>query len=113
MGHGGASEKRLAKSLGATLTAASGARRSDKGDMKLKAGTRKFRLEAKSTTNLTMKLDIGWLVKIESEARATNCRPGLIISFVTLEGKALSSGDWVMVPRTDFEEMVDALSAEG
>lgn len=112
-GHGSVSEKRVGLSLGARMTAASGAKRSDKGDMKLQKGEVKLRIEAKSTTSNSMKLELGWMVKILDEAIATNCKPALSVSFVTPEGKARPYGDWVMVPKTDFEEYVDALSKQG
>lgn len=103
--HGKVSEARLAKSLGARLTLNSGATKADKGDMRF-VGKRKIRLEAKSTIHASMTLELAWLVKIKYEAMSNDSIAALAISFVTREGKALPNGEWVMVPKTVFQEHI-------
>lgn len=107
--HGKISEKRLAGKLGARLTPASGAMKGAKGDFKKQAGTVKFHMEAKSTVNLTLPLDIGWLVKAQHEALASGATPAITLSFVTPEGKARKSGEWVAVPLEYFHELMEQL----
>jgi hypothetical protein len=102
---GRASEKRVAKVLRAQLTPASGALAAHKGDMKLKRSM-SFLSEAKSTTTDTLKLDLGWLMKIQSEALAKNAKPLITISFVREDGKLRGiKEDWVCMPRSAFDEL--------
>jgi hypothetical protein len=110
--HGNVSEKRLAKSLGAKLQPASGALKSCKSDMKLKAGGYKFRSEAKSTVKDTLPVDLGWLTKIASEASSSGDIPMLTLSFVTPEGKPRTdrNSEWVCIPKVFFQEMLDELA---
>lgn len=109
-GHGNASEKRIIKKMGARGTPASGAVRGAKGDMTKTAGTLKLRMEAKSTKNDSMSVELGWLVKIATEALNTASTPAITLSFVTGEGKARMHGDWVAVPMHIFMEMIGDLS---
>lgn len=105
-GHGNASEKRLAKSLGARLQPGSGALKSAKGDMKLQ-GTRKVLIEAKSTTALSMKLDQAWLTKINNEALSTGAIPALAISFVMPDGKKRQgTNEWICIPLHVFQDLL-------
>jgi len=106
-GHGSASEKRVAKSLSARLTPASGALAGAKGDATFKRGKTKYRLECKSTIHASMSLDLGWLVKIAHEALTTQSNPALSVSFVTPEGKPKLHGEWVMVPKYLFQELTN------
>jgi hypothetical protein len=103
--HGVKSEARIAKSLAARLQPASGAMRGAKGDMQIES-KHKVLLEAKSTVNATMSLDLGWLVKINHEAMGKGSMPALSISFVTPEGKAKPGGEWAMVPMHYFKELI-------
>lgn len=96
------SEDKLAKSLGAKVTPASGAMSSAKGDMV----HRDFLIEAKSTVNKSMSLKFEWLEKVTQEALETGKTPALSIRFTDSDGKAVRSGDWVAVPRTIYEEFV-------
>ncbi|WP_157648352.1 hypothetical protein [Burkholderia ubonensis] len=107
--HGNASEDRIAKRFGAQKTPASGALRGAKGDMRLKAGPRKMLVEAKSTVNDSLSLQLAWLVKIATEGRAIGSVPVLSVSFVTADGSARQNGDWVMIPRADYEELLEDL----
>jgi hypothetical protein len=102
-GHGFKSEKRVVTKLGARPQPASGAMAGAKSD----AIKGNFRLEMKSTTNQTMRLESGWLVKISQEAREHGQVPALVISFVNGEGKPIMRQDaeWVLVPLTVFEDM--------
>lgn len=105
LGHGRKSEKRIAKDIGARLHPASGAKRGSKSDASLK----NFRLEMKSTVQKTLKLELGWLVKISQEAVSHRQVPGLVFSFVDAEGKPVmkSNAQWVAMPLASFEELVN------
>jgi hypothetical protein len=99
------SERRVAKVMKGRLTPASGAMDSAKGDMKL-SRTHKFLSEAKSTTADTMRLELHWLMKIQSEALANSAKPLLTISFVGPDGKLRGlKEDWVCMPRSCFDEL--------
>lgn len=97
------SEQRLAKALGARLTPNSGALAGAKGDMKLGS----FLIEAKSTVNDSLGLKFAWLAKIAREARETGKRPALALSFTTADGRAVTDGEWVCLPRRVFEDLLD------
>jgi len=105
-GHGKPSEQRVAKSLAARLMPGSGSTRGAKGDMNL---DRKllFKVEAKSTVNDTMRLELGWLVKVLTEALNTARHAALHVSFVTSDGRARPNGEWVMVPKHTFDELTE------
>lgn len=107
--HGKASEKRIAKTVGGRLTPASGAMRGAKADSRNFGPLGKEIIESKSTVNLTLPLDLGWLVKVAHEARGAGARPLLTLSFVTPEGKARPSGDWVAMPMADYQELIERL----
>lgn len=107
MDHGRKSEKRIASSLAARLTPASGAMRGAKSDMKKKVGGRKFQIESKATKTATLPVDLGWLVKITEEAQSTGSIPVLTMSFVSEEGKSRPKGDWVAVPLWFFHELTE------
>lgn len=105
--HGRTSEKRVAKALGAKLTASSGNQQRDKGDMKLDARL-PFRIETKATVTDTMSVKLEWLTKIWKEAFNKAESPMLIISFVNSEGKSKGPGtEWCMVPRHVMEELME------
>jgi hypothetical protein len=108
--HGKVSEKRLSQKLGSQLTPASGALRGAKGDSKRLGPMGKELIESKSTTALTLAVDLGWLVKIVHEARGINARPLLTMSFVTPDGKPRPSGDWMAMPMDDYEELMERLN---
>lgn len=97
--HGTKSEKRIAKSVGARSQPASGSLLGRKGDSELPD----FLIESKSTIRNTMRLEHGWLRKIEDEALQRNKTPVLTISFVLFSGLARPSGDWVCVPKWFFD----------
>lgn len=107
--HGRVSEKRVATSLAARLTPASGAMRGAKSDMKKKAGGRKFQIESKATKTATLAVDHGWLVKVTEEAQATGSIPALTMSFVWPDGKCKPKGDWVAMPMWAFHQMLEEL----
>ena len=97
--HGKASEKKLAKSIGARLTPASGALQSCKGDMQVG----EFLIEAKSTIHASITLDREFFTKIVHEATFKGKTPALAISFVTGDGTAKDDGEWVCLPKNIFE----------
>lgn len=98
---GRVSESRLAKTLGARLTPASGALVGAKGDMKLPD----YLIEAKSTSTNTMSLQLAWAVKISEEALATAKTPAITISFTNDQGKSNRFGDWVLIPLHHYKEL--------
>ena len=104
IGHAGRlSEKRLGKALGGRLTPASGAMLGAKGDIDLGP----VLLEAKSTINDSLALQYAWLAKIAKEALSLGKTPALAVSFVSEQGGVYPFGDWVMMPRDVFKEIVD------
>jgi hypothetical protein len=99
------SEKRVAGKLNARLQPASGAVDGFKGDMKLQRNL-KFLAEAKSTTTDALKIDLGWLMKIQQEALHKNSKPLLIISFVDASGNLRGlKEDWICMPVSCFNEL--------
>ncbi|QIN95221.1 hypothetical protein DLP3_058 [Stenotrophomonas phage vB_SmaS_DLP_3] len=104
--HGDTSERRVAKSLGARLQPNSGAMRGAKGDATL-SRNRKFRVECKSTVKNALPIELAWLVKIHHEALTGGEVPILTVSFVTPDGKSRPPGDWVMMPKTYFDELTE------
>lgn len=96
------SEKKVARSLGGRLTPASGAMDGAKGDIVLED----FLIEAKSTVNESVSIKYSWLGKICTEAMMDTKKPALSVRFVTGDGRAVRDGDWVMLRRTDFEELI-------
>lgn len=102
-GHGTSSEKRVSKVVGSRLNPASGAMRGCKGDS-VKKG---FLIESKATVSDTMKVDLGWLVKIANESANKGKDPALTISFVLADGKARPMGDWVLIPAVVFAGLTE------
>jgi hypothetical protein len=102
-GHGKKSEKRVAKSLAARLTPASGALRGAKGDFK----TEVYLCEAKSTVKTSLPIELAWMVKISVEALNTGRVPAVALSFVTPDGSAKAYGDWVAIPKHEFQRLTE------
>lgn len=103
--HGKLYEARAAKSMGARLTPASGARDHSKGDM----SKGRWLIEAKTTVNESMSLDLGWLVKISEEAIRKGMLPALLMSFVLPDGrpKPNAETEWVMMTKQTFLELTE------
>jgi len=101
--HGTKSEVRVAKALGARLTPASGAFTGHKGDF------RRGRLlaEAKSTVQISAILKLEWLTKITKEATEKGCNPALFLSFVNGNGTPKPGGDWVVIPKYLWDELME------
>ena len=99
--HGKASEKKLAKSIGARLTPASGAIDSAKGDMR----KGDFLIESKSTIHDSLKLDKDFLLKIAHEAKYVAKTPALTVSFVNGDGSSKPDSDWVLIPLSLFIQL--------
>lgn len=106
-GHGRIAEKKSMQSIAARLTPASGALRGAKGDGTMEKKGRKYRGENKATVHNSLSIELGWLNKIYTEALASGAEPFLAFQFVTPEGKARPSGDWVAIPKTLFKELTD------
>lgn len=100
--HGKKSEARVAKSIGARTTPASGALQSAKGDFK----TANVLGEAKSTVNASIGIEYDWLLKISHEATFQGKTPILTVSFVNGNGSVKRNGDWVMMPLTFYNELI-------
>lgn len=102
---GRASEKRVARNLGARLTPASGA--VIKGDMVHRSGEHKFLIEAKSTKRGTLALDLDWLTKIVTEAMNRASVPVMALSFTDESGlHPRQNGEWMAVPAWFFKEIL-------
>lgn len=90
------------KSLAGRQTIGSGNIDGDKGD--IEAG--RFLIEVKSTAKASFSLKADWLHKITAEALAKSKVPVLLVSFTTAEGRETKNGDWVMVPRSFFDNEI-------
>ena len=99
---GRASEQRLARQLGGRARPGSGAMEGAKGDIAFGA----VLLEAKSTINQTISLKKSWLDKIGMEARSEGKMPALAVSFIMPDGSPIMGGEWVLIPRHRFEELI-------
>jgi hypothetical protein len=104
--HGRTSERRVSKTLKARLHPASGALSGRKSDATMVEAN--FRLEMKSTVHASMTLEQGWLTKISKEALTQGQRPGVVLSFVTAEGKPVMNhhAEWVAIPLSVFRELL-------
>lgn len=74
-------EKKIAKKMGAKLTANSGARWHSKGDMK----TADSLIEVKSTAGTTMVVHKAWLEKIRDEAVKVCKDPMVVLDFGSVQ----------------------------
>jgi hypothetical protein len=92
--HGGTSERRIAKKLGARLSPGSGSRPGAKGDSVLPD----LLIESKATINESIILKRSWLQKVSREALDRNLYPALTLSFVSGSGEPRPCGDWILVP---------------
>lgn len=109
IGHvGRVSEAKVAKKLAARLTPASGALAGAKGDMSVN----NYLIEAKSTVKRSLSLKLDWLEKINHEALSTGKVPALSVRFTTEYGDEVRGGNWVMIPESEFKELMDAKGAE-
>lgn len=99
---GRASEKKLAKSLGARMRPASGAMAGAKGDMTMG----RILIEAKSTVNESFSLKYAVLGKISQEALSEGKAPALAITFTDPKGKPVNFGEWVMLPKAVFQQLI-------
>jgi len=101
--HGTKSERRVAKTMAARLTPASGAFPGHKGDFR----KGRFLWEAKATVKTSATVKLEWLTKITREATEKGCDPALSLSFVNGSGAAQPGGDWVCIPRYVFDELME------
>jgi hypothetical protein len=92
--HGGKSERRIAKRLGAKLSPGSGSKPGAKGDSALPD----LLIESKATVRESIILKRSWLQKISREALDRNLYPALSLSFVSGSGESRPNGDWLLVP---------------
>lgn len=101
--HGVVSEKKVAKSLGGRLTPASGSMHGAKGDVRVAD----FLLEAKSTSDQTMRVELHWLQKISHEALSIGKTPALSIRFVNPDGTPKKGGSFVAIPEFLFAALIN------
>lgn len=101
--HGTVSEKKVAKSVGGRLTPASGSMHGAKGDVRVAD----FLLEAKSTSDQTMRVELHWLQKISHEALSIGKTPALSIRFVNPDGTPKKGGSFVAIPEWVFSSLVN------
>ena len=101
--HGQKSEKKTAKRLGGKTRPGSGAVAGAKGDILLS----EFLVENKSTEHASISLKLAWLEKISVEAREEGKAPALSIQFVDKQGNSKKRGRWVLIPESEFQEMLD------
>ncbi len=107
---GRSAEKRIiASTKGARGTPASGSQRGYKGDYK--DNVINALAEVKVTEQNSIGLKLSWLVKITQEALAIGRIPLLEIRFVDAQGNSRTKmGDWVCIPKDEFEDMKERLS---
>lgn len=107
--HGRKSEARVAPAMGARLHRNSGAPVGHKSDASLTED--RFRLEMKSSTADTLRLELAWLVKISQEALHHGQRPGVVFSFVDIHGRPAMKhyAEWIALPIDVFRELLDVL----
>jgi hypothetical protein len=74
-----------------------------KGDMVM----HDWLLESKTTTGKTLAVELGWLVKITSEALSSKKTPALVMSFVLPSGRPVPNceSEWVAMPLQTFKEL--------
>lgn len=110
IGHSGRkSEARLIRdTVGARASPASGA-----GNIKGDFRTDNYLFEAKSTTDTSISIKLEWLAKISFEAVSVGKAPCLVVSFVDPQGRPRPgfNTEWVMLPRTYFQELVEKCSS--
>ena len=94
----------LIEQMGGRLNPSSGAMRGAKSDGQVHK-KKSYRVECKSTVKATLPVELGWLVKIATEALAQGQEPILTVSFVQPDGKPKHHGDWVMMPKYLFDEL--------
>lgn len=97
------SEARVIKDMGMKGTAGSGNQSGNKSD----GHDKEYRIECKSTVAESISVKLDWLRKISHEALETGRTPLLVVSFVYEQGKAKQDGDWVLMRRSDWEELTD------
>lgn len=103
MAHGRLYEARAALTMGGTLRPNSGAMASAKGDMTIN----NWLLELKTTTDNSLSVKLGWLVKITEESVAMGKYPALLFSFVGTNGKPRNAEtEWVCIPKQKFMELI-------
>lgn len=105
-GAGRKAENSFASRIRGEQTLASGAKDSDKGDVKVVREVHKFLMEVKSTQNESMSLKLLWLLKIAQEALESKTEPAVAIIFTNDHGVTLKNGSWVLVREDKFKELI-------
>jgi len=94
--------KVLDKSVGGSLTPASGALDGAKGDRELDGN---LKIEQKATDKKSISIKFDWLEKIYREARQQGKEPALIFSYLKI--KSIAPTDWAVMPVSLFKRMYD------
>ena len=100
--HGQKSERKTAKRLGGTTRPGSGAVAGAKGDILLTD----YLVENKATEHKSISLKLEWLEKISVEAREEGKVPALSIQFVDKQGNSKKRGRWVLIPESEFNNVI-------
>lgn len=103
--HGQKSERKTAKRIDGAVRPGSGSVEGAKGDIM----THSYLLENKCTSKRSFSVKIEWLQKITKEAREEGKLPGLSIQFVDYHGNSKPHGRWVMIPESEFIDMIEDL----
>jgi len=96
-------EQRAGRRLNATPMPVSGALTGAKGDL----AQAHCLIESKATQADSLRLDRGWLTKINAEAREKGLEPALLLQFVTQNGQPRQN-PWVAIPEQFYLELLEA-----
>lgn len=101
--HGRKAEKKTAKRLGGRQQPGSGALDDAKGDITY----RRWLVENKAVNSgvESITIPLQWLLKVYSEARASDLSPALAFQFTTSEGLSDARARWVCIPESTFLDL--------
>lgn len=115
-------EKKVAGALGGWKIGGSGSHPSAKGDARREERSFPLLVECKrSMGKESIRLEARWLTKITKEAMGVNKYPSIAIQFdkevmrrvAGKHGGVPASTDWIAVPLTTFQAMLEALGEDG
>ncbi|MCK5788779.1 MAG: hypothetical protein KAH32_07260 [Chlamydiia bacterium] len=100
--HGRLAEAKASRRLKGVLVPGSG-NGSIKGDFTLDM----FKVENKSTINISLSIKYEWLMKIKQEAKEVNKIPALSFQFVDVKGNPIKYGNWVCIEESVFAQLIE------
>jgi Holliday junction resolvase len=114
-------ERKVAKAVSGRRQPGSGAFEGHKGDVRRDDAGFPLLVECKRTEKLSFRLEVSHLTKITNEALTGGRHPALAIQFdeqivrgvAGHRGEDPASTDWVAVPLSTFQAMLEALGEEG